>query len=81
MRRAFQIVAVLERARLALVPVHGQITRARIGAHKAPFRADGKPAPPSRAIRFLDFGLHIFPVAVSAQVFEGRVAAFCQYAA
>ena len=46
MRFALKVIAVLECARLALVAVHRQIARRRIGPDKAPFPARGKPAPP-----------------------------------
>ena len=42
MRVAFQMESVLERARLALVGVHGHQPRRRLGAHQRPFASGRK---------------------------------------
>src|SRR4029079_16516313 len=43
MRVALQVIAILERARLAFVDVHGHQPRGGLGTYDLPFPAGGKP--------------------------------------
>ena len=76
MRLSFQIPAVLEGPRLALVPVDGKIARARVVAHEAPFLARGESGPAKTTQAGIEhLLLNGLPVARGAQLRQGLIAA------
>ena len=76
MRGALKIPAVLERARLTLVSIYGQISRAFIGPHKAPFCTRGEARAAQTAQSGVEhFLLDVFPIHVCTDVFQRRVSA------
>ncbi len=76
MRVAFQMVTVFERARFAFVAVYRQIAGTGIGAYKAPFgtRRESS-ATQSAQTGLFHLRLHLFPIAVVAQVAQGAISA------
>ena len=76
MRGALEVIAVFKGARLALVAIHGQIARAWVGAHKAPFFARWKPsAPQPTQARLQQRILHLLPIARGAQLRQTGITA------
>ncbi len=75
MRCALEIVAILERSRLALISIHRQIARPRIAAHEAPFCARWKPRTTQTAqTALLYLRLDLLPITTGAQLFKPRIA-------